>query len=170
KSPLKQKAPIYQKRSIILSKRRKLKGRTQGATSIETREGENQYPSERIVLITKNKTVGSLVSIIEEYIVGVPSKQLPSLLQKFKIIDLNLESSCPESNFNKICTSITGIRKVENTEYTRLAKQEYIRGDFEKHFSSYKSRKTTIIKGDQEITRWYRKHKGITLIWDKYFD
>ena len=47
KSPLKRKAPVYQKRSIVLSKRRKLEGRTQGAISTETREGENRYPSER---------------------------------------------------------------------------------------------------------------------------
>ena len=45
----------------------------------------------QVALIAKNKTVGSLVSITEEYIVGVPSKRLPSPLQKFKIIDLNLE-------------------------------------------------------------------------------
>jgi hypothetical protein len=57
-------------------------------------------------------------------------------------------SSRPESNFNKIYTSISGIRKVENIKYTRLARQEYIRGEFEKHFSSRKSRRITIIKGD----------------------
>ena len=169
----------------MLSKRRKLEGRTQGAISTETGEGENRYPSERskitlwadeymalgertpsefaafqrgkenfensedslpsytlqavpsspctpsksqstsqstssgvitiryenhiifssspnskgtpqeiirqAALTAKNKTVGSLVSITEEHTAGAPSKRPPSPLQKFKIIDLNLE-------------------------------------------------------------------------------
>ncbi|KAH8750372.1 hypothetical protein F5882DRAFT_421028 [Hyaloscypha sp. PMI_1271] len=294
-SPIPSSAPTTPSKSIVLSKRRKLEGRTQGAISTETREGENRYPSKRTnasefaafqrgkenfensedslpsytsqavpsspctpsksqstsqsttALISKNKTVGSLVSITEEHTAGAPSKRPPSPLQKFKIIDLNLEytvddipeiptttynaqnyhqipqdwrlqhtwkptaeyeyrrnkwrlwkdifvtfrlagsnwdtfhdkyatiqlpdgSSRPESNFNKICASIAGIRKVENTEHARLARQEYIRGDFEKHFSSRKSGKTTIMKGDQEIARRYRKHKGIASMWDEYFD
>jgi hypothetical protein len=189
KSPLKRKASAYTKKSIALSKRRKLEGRTpvQGATSTETGEGENRYPSERskitrwadeymalgertpsefaafqrgqdmenfensedslpsytsqvvpspctpsksqstssgvitiryenhiifssspnskgtpqeiirqAALTARNKTVGSLISITEEHTagahtVGAPSKRPPSPLQKFKIIDLNLE-------------------------------------------------------------------------------
>jgi hypothetical protein len=90
--------------------------------------------------------------------------------EQYATIKLPDGSSRPESNFNKICASISGIRKVENTKHARLARQEYIGGEFEKHFSSRKSGRTTIMKGDQEIARRYRKHKGIASMWDEYFD
>ena len=69
-------------------------------------------------------------------------------------------SSRPESSFNKICASIAAVRKVENTEHARLARKEYAGEEFEKHFSSRKSGKTTVMKGVQEIASMR----------DEYFD
>jgi hypothetical protein len=41
--------------------------------------------------MARNKILGLLISIIEEYIVKAPFNSLSSLLQKFKINNLNLK-------------------------------------------------------------------------------
>ncbi|KAH8760256.1 hypothetical protein F5882DRAFT_401537 [Hyaloscypha sp. PMI_1271] len=239
-SPIPSSAPTTPSKSIVLSKRRKLEGRTQGAISTETREGENRYPSKRSKITlwadeymalgertpsefaafqrgkenfensedslpsytsqavpsspctpsksqsTSQSTSSGVITIRYENhiifssspnskgtpqeIIRKPTAEYEYRRNKWRLWKLPDGSSRPESNFNKICASIAGIRKVENTEHTRLARQEYIRGDFEKHFSSRKSGKITIMKGDQEIARRYRKHKGIASMWDEYFD
>ena len=62
------------------------------------------------------------------------------------------------------------MRKVENDEHTRLAREEYTEEAFRERFSSRKTGKNTLMSDSQEIARRYRKYKGIKCVWDIYFD